>query len=78
MEDWLFQDCESLTSIEIPSSVQRLRYWIVDGCTNLKLIIIPESIVDMEAIGCNVEEALIVGEAGSTAEKYAQKYSESI
>ena len=28
----------------------------------------------MEAIGCNVEEALIVGEAGSTAEKYAQKY----
>ena len=32
----------------------------------------------MEAIGCNVEEALIVGEAGSTAEKYAQKISESI
>lgn len=74
LENWLFQDCESLTSIEIPSSVQRLRYWIVDGCTNLKLIIIPESVVKMEAIGCNVDDALIVGEAGSAAEKYAQKY----
>lgn len=74
LADWLFQDCKSLTSIEIPSSVQRLRYWIVDGCTNLKLIIIPESVVKMEAIGCNVDDALIVGEAGSAAEKYAQKY----
>lgn len=74
LEDWLFQDCKSLTSIEIPSSVQRLGYWIVDGCTNLKLIIIPESVVKMGAIGCDVDDALIVGEAGSAAEKYAQKY----
>lgn len=42
------------------------------------MIIIPESIVDMEAIGCNVEEALIVGEAGSTAEKYAQNIREHL
>lgn len=69
-------NCESLTSIEIPSGVLTLEYKVISGCEKLKMIILPESVVSIQqySIGWDLKEVPIIGTSGSAAERYAQDY----
>lgn len=46
--DWAFWDCNSLTSINIPSSVTDIGKWAFMECSSLKSINIPNSVTSIK------------------------------
>ena len=44
-----FQDCTSLTSVAIPSSVTRIKSYAFSGCTSLTSVAIPSSVTRIES-----------------------------
>ncbi len=48
IEDFAFEDCESLTSVEIPDSVTSIAYCAFSGCANLTSLAIGNSVVSID------------------------------
>ena len=53
IEEFSFQNCTSLRSVEIPDSVTTIGYWAFANCTSLTSVIIPNSVtyIDDSAFG---------------------------
>ncbi len=58
-----FQDCEELTSVSLPNTLQEIQTWAFDGCSSLVEITIPESVtsIGFRAFdGCSDLETVIL------------------
>jgi len=71
-----FAGCESLTQIVIPEGVSDLESMVFKDCTSLESVVIlnPECSIDNKA-DVMPQTTIIRGFAGSTAEKYAKRFS---
>ena len=66
--DYAFEDCTSLTSVEIPSSVTEIGNSAFEGCSSLTSIVIPESVTKIEYgafDGCSSLTSIVVKEGNS-------------
>ena len=66
--DYAFEDCTSLTSLEIPSSVTEIGNSAFEGCSSLTSIVIPESVTKIEYgafDGCTSLTSIVVKEGNS-------------
>ena len=44
----VFQDCTSLETVKLPSTLTKIGSWAFEGCKNLKDIVIPNSVTNIE------------------------------
>lgn len=69
-----FMNCENLTSIYIPEGVETIDKYAFDGCNNLESVEIDSPDCDIYDNKYTIPCGTIYGHAGSTAQKYAEKY----
>ena len=71
-----FYECSSLKSISIPDSVTKIWEAAFNGCSDLESIMIPNSYTEFdEGVFGNCPKLTIYGNAGSSAETYANENS---
>lgn len=69
----MFEDCTSLSDIEIPGWVTAIKSKAFKGCTSLTRLAIPESVTEIADDAFEGCKLTIVGEKGSYAETYANE-----
>lgn len=75
INEYAFTDCESLTSVIIPDSVNDIGFKAFYDCTKLESATVPDSVTtigESAFVGC--KKLTIYGYAGSYAETYAKEY----
>ena len=71
----LFCCCENLTAVTLPEGIRSIAESVFWNCVNLKRVTIPESVTEIETNAFDTcKSVILVGKAGSYAEKYAKKY----
>ena len=78
---YAFFDCESLTSITIPSSVTSIGIYAFYNCTGLTVITIPNSVISIGAGAfecCTNLESVIIPESVTNIGNYVFAYCESL
>ena len=71
-----FHSCKGLTELELPDGLEVIGRSAFQGCKNLERIVIPPSVTKIPKSafnGCS-KTLVIVGEPGSAAQTYAEKY----
>lgn len=73
--DDAFRSQTMLTSVELPSGIERIGWFAFFGCTSLKSVYVPESVMSIgyDAFS-NCPKLVIRCPSGSFAEKYAGSY----
>ena len=71
-----FRDCKGLETLELPDTLEKLGKSAFQGCKNLARIVIPPSVTEIPKSAFNgcPKDMVIVGEPGSAAQEYAEKY----
>ena len=69
-----FKGCSSLTSITLPSGIERIYDDAFNGCSSLKSIVIPDTVIDIGSgilAGCTSLESLTIPFIGDISEEKA-------
>lgn len=76
IRDNAFRDCKGLTELRLPDTVEKIGKSAFQGCKSLERVVIPPSVTQIPKSafkGCP-KDMVIVGEPGSAAQDYAEKY----
>jgi hypothetical protein len=49
IDDFAFENCESLSNLKLPDNIAHIGEHAFDGCNNLTSVVIPDSLVEFRA-----------------------------